>query len=135
VDVKRAAEALRISSEGVRQRIRRGSLEAEKGDDGRVYVWLDTEEESYERGADAVINRLEDEVAFLRRELATREEELRRRDAIMMSMTERLKALESPPGPRESSMRASEEPGSDSSAPREESGPMSRPWYRRWWGL
>jgi hypothetical protein len=41
LDVKQAAEALGISSEGVRKRIKRGSLDSEKDSDGRVWVWLD----------------------------------------------------------------------------------------------
>ena len=41
VGVKQAAEVLGISSEGVRQRIRRGSLASEKDTDGRVYVFID----------------------------------------------------------------------------------------------
>jgi predicted site-specific integrase-resolvase len=75
VDVKQAAEALGISSEGIRQRIRRGSLESEKDTDGRVYVFIDEEATngaSYERSTDDVVTRLENEVEFLRKELATR---------------------------------------------------------------
>jgi hypothetical protein len=41
LDVKQAAEALGISSEGVRKRIKRGSLASEKDSDGKVWVWLD----------------------------------------------------------------------------------------------
>jgi hypothetical protein len=41
LDVKQAAEALNISSEGVRKRIRRGTLDSEKAQNGKVYVWLD----------------------------------------------------------------------------------------------
>ena len=38
LDVKQAAEALGISSEGVRKRIKRGALDSEKDSDGRVWV-------------------------------------------------------------------------------------------------
>lgn len=41
LDVKQAAEVLGISSEGVRKRIKRGSLLSEKGSDGKVWVWLE----------------------------------------------------------------------------------------------
>ncbi len=40
MDVKQAAEVLGISSEGVRKRIKRGSLVSEKGSGGKVWVWL-----------------------------------------------------------------------------------------------
>ena len=94
MDVKQAAEALGISSEGVSQRIRRGTLESEKGADGRVYVWLDGEangspatEREFERDTHGVITRLEDEVAWLRREVE-------RKDALLMTLMHRVPELE-----------------------------------------
>jgi DNA-directed RNA polymerase specialized sigma24 family protein len=38
LDVKQAAEALNISSEGVRKRIKRGTLDSEKTQNGKVFV-------------------------------------------------------------------------------------------------
>src|SRR5215204_1393109 len=71
---KQAAEMLGISSEGIRQRIRRGTLGSEKDTDGRVYVFLEGEElngtpseQGSERDKDDVHTRLEAEVEFLRR--------------------------------------------------------------------
>ncbi len=113
MDVKQAAEALGISSEGIRQRIRRGSLESEKGTDGRVYVFLEDEDldgASSEPDKDEVLTRMEDEIAFLRQELATRDEEIRRRDAVLLSLSEGLKALNPPPEERESPDTVSETP-------------------------
>jgi len=108
VDVKQAAEALGISSEGIRQRIRRGSLESEKDTDGRVYVFIDeeaTDGAPYERSTDDVVTRLENEVEFLRKELATRDSEIQRRDAVLLSLSEGLKALN--PAPASSEARDS----------------------------
>ncbi len=127
VDVKQAAEALGISSEGVRQRIRRGSLESEKGTDGRVYVFLEGEDldgASSEPNKDEVLTRMENEITFLRQELATRDEEIRRRDAVLLSLSEGLKALNPAPEAQESSETASE-------AGAEEE---RRPWWQRWFG-
>ena len=39
--LKEAAERLGTTVNAVRKRVQRGSLKAEKGEDGRVYVWLD----------------------------------------------------------------------------------------------
>jgi len=104
---------LGISSEGVRQRIRRGTLESEKDTDGRVYVFVngeDLEDTQSEQDTNGVVTRLENEVEFLRQELATRDAEIQRRDAILLSLSEGLKALNPPPQePRESSTTASEE--------------------------
>ena len=136
VDVKQAAETLGISSEGIRQRIRRGTLESEKDTDGRVYVFLEGEEledAPSERDKDEVMTRLEGEVEFLRRELATRDEEIRRRDAILLSMSEGLKAL-SPPAPQEppdAPETVSEDRGG-AEAPPEPEKPVS--WWRRLFG-
>ena len=44
LDVKQAAQVLDISTDAVHKRVKRGSLGSEKGSDGRVYVWLDLEQ-------------------------------------------------------------------------------------------
>jgi hypothetical protein len=135
VDVKQAAEALGISSEGIRQRIRRGSLESEKGTDGRVYVFLEDEDldgTSSEPNTDEVLTRMEDEIAFLRQELATRDEEIRRRDAVLLSLSEGLKALNPPPEEREPPESAART--SDTAEPRSTTeGPQEQTTQRSWW--
>jgi hypothetical protein len=141
VDVKQAAEKLGISSEGVRQRIRRGSIESEKDKDGRVYVFVPDEgpeagksERASERGTDDVLTRLEGEVEFLRRELATRDAEIQRRDAILLSLSEGLKAI-NPPEPRESPQTFSEDSGS-TQAPEDQERPQERrSWWRQFFGI
>ena len=114
VTVSEAAKILDISPEAVRARIKRGTLPKDKDPDGTVYVWLDTDQSQW--GADGtddgttvqplIVARLENEVDFLRRELE-------RKDAIIMNMTEAMKALtaattEPSSGPRESPLRRSE---------------------------
>ena len=142
MDVRQAAEALGISSEGIRQRIRRGSLESEKDTDGRVYVFIEEEDldgDQSEQRADGVVTRLENEVEFLRKELATRDAEIQRRDAVLLSLSEGLKALNPPPTPdpleqRESSVSPSED--RDSTAPPEQQEPSQRrSWWRAFFGL
>jgi len=54
LDVKQAAQVLGISTDAVHKRVKRGSLDSEKGSDGRVYVWLDLEQnalQNFSRGA------------------------------------------------------------------------------------
>jgi hypothetical protein len=139
VDVKHAAEVLGISSEGVRQRIRRGSLDSEKDTDGRVYVWLDNGNVGSERRADvgtdaredAVRTRLEGEIEFLRQELATRDEEIRRRDAIMLNMTEGLKALNPPPDARDARVTSAEDAGNGVATPEPQEPSQPRSWLHR----
>jgi len=101
LNVNEAAEALGISSEGVRQRIRRGTLESDKGTDGRVYVWLEGDanggtgsERESERDTHAVVTRLENEVEWLRREVE-------RKDTLLMTLMHRVPELEAPQPPPE----------------------------------
>ena len=47
-----AGAALGISPDAVRMRIKRGSMQAEKGEDGRWLVWVDTEQAAAEREAE-----------------------------------------------------------------------------------
>ena len=146
MDVKQAAEALGISSEGVRQRIRRGSIASEKDTGGRVYVFIDEEATNgtpYEPSTDDVVTRLENEVEFLRKELATRDAEIQRRDAVLLSLSEGLKALNPPPASpevRDSSVTPSEEPYSTHDAPPVPETPVpeahhKRSWWRAFFGL
>jgi hypothetical protein len=120
--VAQAAQALGISAEAVRQRVRRGTLPTEKSEDGTVFVLVDTERTRTDADGtgdgttdtafiEAHLNHALDEVRFLRKELATRNEELRRKDHIIAALTERIPELEAPPEPRESPETASEEPG------------------------
>ncbi len=92
------------------------------------------------------MERLLDEVTFLRAELAERNEalrrreelhgeEIRRRDHIIAGLVERVPALEAP---RESPQTVSEGPeGTDTpgagAAPQEAAEPRSS-WWRRWFG-
>ena len=138
LNVNEAAEAFGISSEGVRQRIRRGTLQSDKGTDGRVYVWLDgdangspaTERES-ERDTRGVITRLENEVEWLRREVE-------RKDTLLMTLMHRVPELEAPQRPSEA--RQGDGDGADQVRHHpEENGalrfPERRSWWRRWLGV
>jgi hypothetical protein len=126
VPVPEAARILGISPEAVRARIQRGTLPKEKGSDGTVYVWLDADQmRSYgNRTEDATTNQssdqtqlvdsLEEQISFLRTELVTRNEELRRKDHIIAALTERIPEL---PAPASSSQEATGAAESGEDAP------------------
>src|ERR687885_79526 len=40
VHLSEAAELLGVSKDAIRMRVKRGTLRSEKGEDGRVYVWV-----------------------------------------------------------------------------------------------
>jgi hypothetical protein len=58
LDVKQAAQVLGISTDAVHKRVKRGSLDSEKSQDGRVYVWLDLDQNTlpnFREGAKEVL--------------------------------------------------------------------------------
>ena len=139
VTIQEAARRLGVKDDAIRKRIQRGSIEHEKGPDGRVYVYLgathDTsddedrdatrhgqdlgpgasgragssyQDEYKDKAQDSVAEALREQIAFLRAELEDRKEEARRKDAIIMSLTQRVPELtsaspqETPGGPEAS---------------------------------
>jgi excisionase family DNA binding protein len=84
--VAQAAARLGVSQDAVRKRIKRGTIEYEQDQDGRLHVYLDpleVYETRQDRAADEPTERLawaqHQEIEFLRRELETRTEEIRHR--------------------------------------------------------
>jgi len=117
--IQEAAYRLGVSESAIRKRIKRGTLKREKTEDGRVLVYMEPSapgtEEVRTSERDALISQMQERLAFLENELEVRSEEIRRRDTIIMNMTEAMKAL-NPPTPEDSS-EARESP--------ESSGPTS----------
>jgi hypothetical protein len=150
VTVREAAKLLGISPEAVRARIKRGTLRKDKGLDGTVFVRLDAEQtrSNGDRSSDEsdvsadhmrLVATLEEQVSFLRAELVTRNEELRRKDHIIAALTERIPELEAPRDPvaggTERPVKIPEESsrGHPSTEPVH---PVERPsWWRRFFGL
>jgi len=123
LDVKQAAQALGISSEGVRKRIKRGTLESEKAHDGKVFVWLDGTDEdrtnsptgsdngSHINGdsdrteygqrsdpqTDALHSSLQDQVSYLRNQLDLEREANRENRRLLAAALERIPEIEAPP--------------------------------------
>ena len=136
--VAQAADALSISQDAVRKRIARGTIPHDRDESGRVFVYLapsetvhKTDQDAQQDTAsktvqDAYIRSLEDQIAFLRRELE-------RKDRILLNLTERIPELEAPSEPRESPETVEEEP--ERAEPHSATGGaqegMRRPWWRR----
>jgi excisionase family DNA binding protein len=140
--IQEAAHRLGVSESAIRKRIKRGTLKREKTEDGRVLVYMEASapgtEEVRTPERDALISQMEKRVAFLEHELEVRSEEIRRRDTIIMNMTEAMKALsppsqEAPPDERESPQTAEEEQGRGESHPSSRGAQEGahRPWWRR----
>src|SRR5918993_1107482 len=98
--IQEAAHRLGVSESAVRKRIKRGNLQREKTEDGQVLVYMEPSvpgaEEVRTPERDALISEMQQRLALLERELDVRTEEIRRRDTIIMNMTEAMKALNAP---------------------------------------
>jgi hypothetical protein len=121
LSVMEAAEVLGVTRDAIHKRIKRGSLEYEKGEDGRLYVYVDTStsglDESVDESKDEfkaeVLERLiesqQDRIAFLEQELERRGDETTRLHQIVAGLTQAnaqllscVPELEAPLEPRES---------------------------------
>jgi hypothetical protein len=116
--IQEAARQLGVSEGAVRKRVIRGTLQHEKEDDGRVYVYLDAgdrrgvddgQDEGVDPNSNVLISQLRDEVAYLR-------DENRRKDEIIMQQAMTMRQLTAAP-PQEPS-EAREAP--ESSGPTDE---------------
>jgi hypothetical protein len=153
LDLKTAAVELGVTSEAIRRRAKRGTLPSEKGEDGLLYVWVpdvsDTgphgvsdsgshagthDQDQGARLPEALLERFEDENIFLRQELERLHRELERKDAILLTMAQRIPELEAAPEPRESPQTPSEQQGNGTVHP-EDGGADKRSWWRRFFGV
>ena len=150
--VYEAASVLGLSVDAIRKRIQRGTIPHERHEDGRVYVLLDKgstmqdqadtpssavqDDERRERpgqyGTQELVESLQDQITFLRRELE-------RKDAILLRMTERIPELEASPAPsepREDQETASDrETGGDNTTEGSQEPAKRRSWWRRFFGF
>jgi hypothetical protein len=153
--VAQAADVLGLSAEAVRMRIKRGTLAYVK-EENTVYVLLEPSssetvqtqpnDERTQPNNDQttdqttqVVEALQAEVQFLRQELRLtrelREEEARRKDAIIMTMAQRIPELEPPSEPREAPSEVRDGAGKgEEGAPNTEK-PPERSWLQRFFGL
>ena len=139
LSVYQAAEALGVTVDAVRGRIKRGTIQHER-DGNRVYVILDADESYTGRDqtndqygeSSALISQLRDENAYLR-------DENRRKDEIIMQQAMTMRQLsaapsQEPPGASETVEEEPEEAEPRSATP----GPpyaAQRPWWRRVFGM
>jgi hypothetical protein len=113
VTLAEAGELLDISKGAVRQRVRRGTLRSEKGDDGRVYVYVDTSADDVQHSArherDELVQALRDQVEDLRRERDEWREQARMTDRLLSAAMERIPPqLEAPQEATEAAEAAEE---------------------------
>ena len=94
--IQEAARRLGISEGAVRKRVARDSLDNDKGEDGRVYVYLDAggrqgvddgQDAGVDPNSNTLISRLEGEVAFLRDQVRRQQEIIAQQAVTMRQLT------------------------------------------------
>ncbi len=134
LSVYKAAEALGVTVDAVRGRIKRGTIEHER-DGNRVYVILAADESSTGRDqptdqygeSGALISQLRDENAYLR-------DENRRKDEIIMQQAMTMRQLSAPPERPEAPDTVEERAEPRSAAGEAQEDTERRPWWRRVFG-
>ena len=131
VTIAEAARILGVKEPAIRKRMQRGTLDHDKGEDGRTYVYLDagipegmdTGIPASYPGQDERIDELKDQIDYLRDQLAEEREARRRADTIIAQLTQanatlaaRIPELEAPSEPHESNETVAE--ASDTTEPR-----------------
>jgi hypothetical protein len=141
LSVGEAAEALGVTRDGIHKPINSGSIEHEKGEDGRLYVFVDTPTLGLDTSVDeskdeSKVEVMERYIARLERQLEEADERDRENRRIIAMLTSLIPAIEAP---REESPESAE-PRPDSPAPTAAGGgaqeatgqAQARPWWRFW---
>src|SRR5215216_4337749 len=157
LSVAQAAAVLNVTQAAVYKRIQRGTIEHNKDSEGRVFVYLDASDitsdismEEPEASTDVsmdgsnsaeLIAELRTHNEHLRQEVEAWREEARRKDAILMTMAQRIPELEPSreqgSEPRERPVTGTEGQGRGTVPPEHQEEPFRErsSWWRRFFGL
>jgi hypothetical protein len=141
VHLSEAASLLGVSKDAVRMRVKRGTLRSEKGDDGRVYVWVNDNPDADQNTVhpETQVEAWRELIDELRDRVRSLEEANRENRRIIAALTQRIPELEAPASPeaRESPETVEEEP-ERTEEPQSGAGDAQegarRPWWRRIFG-
>ena len=135
VTVAEAAARLGVKEQAIRKRIQRGTLPHDKDEDGRVHVYLDREDGATgagsDTGMDTLVQSLQEQIAYLRQVSEDWKEEARRKDTIIMSLTQLLPELEAPTESREVFEPATQAKDKDTAPPEQQDPSHRRSWLHR----
>jgi hypothetical protein len=153
VTVAEAAKLLGISADGVRMRVRRGTIDHEKDETGRLIVYVDEAElernEAQDTSVDAYLTLLQEQIEQLRNDVTDWKEQLREeREAnrenrrLLAAALERLPpALEAPekapsePSEATEGRQSASKEATEGRTPEEEQSLRKRSWWREFLGL
>jgi len=120
VSVYQAAEVMGVTVDAIRKRVSRGTIAHEKDEDGRVWVILDTDQDTASKVRDAdqpqsdavaLISAKDETIAALREQLEQANERDRENRRIIAALTSRIPAIEAPAETPEAAEAAEEQQG------------------------
>jgi DNA polymerase elongation subunit (family B) len=146
--VQEAASRLGVTVDAIRGRIKRGTLSSDRDEDGTVYVLLEHADQpddqlgaSHQPADDQLelVEVLQEQNDYLRRQLEVWQEEARRKDHIIAALAERIPAIEAPQDTASEATGAAESdedaPYGTSSQEAEDSLQRRPSWWKRFFGL
>jgi len=110
---REAAERLGVSVEAIRKRVKRGTLESDKGGDGRRYVYLDNDPPASGPQPDsaALTSELRDRLHYIEQQLDAERQAHAEARRIIAGLVERLPQLEAPTDAPQAPERGEEQQG------------------------
>jgi hypothetical protein len=144
--VAQAADALGVSQDAVRKRIRRGTIQSGRDESGRIYVYVaasetvhktDQDTSQPQSDASALISAKDETIATLRGQLEAERQAHAEARRIIAGLVERIPAIEAPRDERDSPQTGAEgperaEPQPSTEEPQE--GVQRQSWWRRVFG-
>jgi hypothetical protein len=144
--VPEAAEALAISADAVRSRIKRGTLPTVR-EGGRVFVVVDGKitdrpnaqaQPTKRPSEDRLYEEMQERIRYLERQVEEEREARRRADTLLARLMDRMPELEAPQETADAAETVEqdqpEEAGPRPDAPGPQEGAQRRPWWRRVFG-
>ena len=151
LSVSQAAEVLGVTQAAIYKRIQRGTVAHDKDSEGHVFIYLDASDIPPDKSMDEpdmstdgsmdrsngaeLIAELRTHNEHLRQEVEAWREEARRKDAILMTMAQRIPELEAAQEPRDGPLRASEEADKGTAPSEQQESSQRRSWWRAFFGL
>jgi hypothetical protein len=134
-----AAQVLGTSKDAVRMRVKRGTLRSEKGEDGRVYVWVNVNPDADPNvvHSQGEIDAWRELIEELRDRVRSLEDANRENRRIIAALTQRIPELEAPqesPGGLQGAAERGDREGEPRPAHEGAQEDVQRPWWRRIFG-
>jgi hypothetical protein len=133
VTQREAAERLGISVEAVRKRVKRGTLRSDKGEDGRRYVYLDTDPDAGgpQPEPGTLTSELKDRLRYVEDQLQQERQAHAEARRIIAGLVERLPQLEAPPDAPGSPTAGEDSSGRGTGTDPPQAATPQRSWWRR----